>query len=297
MQPLLLPVLCSLCTSPIVNKSLTYHRLCWLLLLLFALGNASAQTDTATTELLDSLKASPVYTPEQDTVSSVVQNDSEESSVAESYPMDTTIFASVRPLQADSLRLIRKQKAYSWQGWIDSLLRAEDKMNTQNRRPPDVSFRFLNEIFTVLKWVLGLAVLFVLGLVIYKLFLADGSLLLRNRKNVEVQIEEEEMLSPEHFGGQITAAEAKKDFRMAIRYRYLKILHQLAEKNLLVPGTEKTNYQYMAELRKTAPDIARKFQPIVTQYEYVWYGEYPLSESLYREVAAGFTQFTEPLES
>ena len=297
-MPLLpLPVLCSHCTNPIVNKRFPYHRLCWLLLLLFALGNAAAQTDTTTTELPDSLKSSPVYAPEQDTVSSVVQHDSEDSGVAESYPMDTSIFAGMRPLQADSLRIIRQQKAYSWQHWLDSLLRAQDKLNTQNRRPPDLSFRFLEEIFLVLKWILGLAVVFVLGLVIYKLFLSDGSLLLRNRRNVEVQIEEEAVLSPEHFGQQIAAAEAKKDFRMAIRYRYLKILHRLAEKNLLVPGTEKTNYQYLAELRKTAPDIARRFQSIVTQYEYVWYGEYPLPDSLYREMATGFTQFTEPLES
>lgn len=293
----LLPVPCSHCTCPIVNNLLPYHRLCLLLLLLFAVGNASAQTDTATREFLDSLKTTPNYTNEQDTVSTVVQNDAEETTTAESYPMDTSIFVSLRPLPADSFRLLRNQKAYSWHAWVDSLLRANEKKSMHNRKPPDINFRFLDSFFTVLKWILGLAVLFVLGLVVYKLFLSDGSLLLRNRKNVEVQTEEEEVLSPEHFGAQIGAAETKKDFRMAIRYRYLRILHQLAEKNLLVPGTEKTNYQYLAELRKSAPDIARRFQSIVTQYEYVWYGEYPLSESLYREIAAGFKQFTEPLES
>lgn len=265
------------------------------MLLLFAMGTAHAQTDSATSRLLDSLSIDNVNRVDT-TAATTVESPEEESNVL-SYPMDTTVYSSVRSIPADTLRLLRNEKAYAYRHWLDSALRSEEEPEPGAQASRKVSFGPLSTFFSLLQWLLGALVVFVIGLIIYKLFLGKGSMLLRNRKNVEVEITEEEEVSPEHFSGQIAAAEAKKDFRLATRYRYLRSLYVLSEKGFVVPGTDKTNYQYMSELRSKAPELAPGFQKLVYLYEHIWYGEYPLSESFYRVVADGFIQFTQPIDA
>ena len=60
-------------------------------------------------------------------------------------------------------------------------------------------------------------------------------------------------------------------------------------KKFIEINTNKTNYEYVMELRKHK--FANEFASLTLQYEYVWYGEYPVDERLFEQIQGSFTQF------
>lgn len=64
----------------------------------------------------------------------------------------------------------------------------------------------------------------------------------------------------------------KNDFRSAIRYYYLLSLKRLSEKEYIEWDSEKTNYDYMLELKEG--NIKEQFKYISYIYDYAWYGEF-----------------------
>ena len=76
-----------------------------------------------------------------------------------------------------------------------------------------------------------------------------------------------------------------------MRYLHLQALYLLSEKGHIRLGTEKTNYQYAAELRKARPVIARPFADLTYKYEYIWYGEYMVTDAMYTSVRGSFSEF------
>jgi len=61
----------------------------------------------------------------------------------------------------------------------------------------------------------------------------------------------------------------RKEYRKAIRYSFLKILKLLNEKQLIEWKQNKTNSDYLNEIKQ--PDIFKKFKLITMQFEAVWY--------------------------
>ena len=55
-----------------------------------------------------------------------------------------------------------------------------------------------------------------------------------------------------NFPELINKCEVEKDFRSAIRYRFLQVLKQLSDKNKILWMTEKTNQDYAAELKDSS---------------------------------------------
>lgn len=86
----------------------------------------------------------------------------------------------------------------------------------------------------------------------------------------------------------MSIAEALRDhdFRLAIRYHFLQLLHRLHDKNLITWHPETTNAEYLLALRKH-PRYS-EFQSLTRIYEYAWYGDFEVSESMYRQVAGRF---------
>jgi hypothetical protein len=89
-----------------------------------------------------------------------------------------------------------------------------------------------------------------------------------------------------NFNQQIQDALAHNDYRLAIRWHYLKILFLLDKKSLITFAPFKTNIDYNNELK--GKNIHSSFGTLSRIYDYVWYGQFNLNEQSYQNNAAEF---------
>jgi hypothetical protein len=79
-------------------------------------------------------------------------------------------------------------------------------------------------------------------------------------------------------------AEEKSDFRLAIRYWYLKVLRLLSANNLINWQIHKSNYDYLREIPKTS--YYPVFKELTRDFEYLWYGEFSAGKEYYENASA-----------
>ncbi|MGV8915627.1 MAG: DUF4129 domain-containing protein [Kaistella sp.] len=112
------------------------------------------------------------------------------------------------------------------------------------------------------------------------------------KKNQKFDIANQDIQENIHainFPQTIENYESQKDFRSAIRYRFLFILKKLSDKNLLNWNPEKTNKDYLAELKNSS--LKENFSELVYIFDYVWYGEFEVTEVDYAYFKEKFLNF------
>lgn len=81
----------------------------------------------------------------------------------------------------------------------------------------------------------------------------------------------------------------KKDYRTAVRVYYLMVIQDLNEAGLIQWERNKTNYQYLSELRNN-PNYSA-FSNLTLTFEYAWYGEAEVNEQAFLGIEPKFKQF------
>lgn len=212
---------------------------------------------------------------------------------AESYDTATdeqtyypdTLKSEYRTVVYDSMLVINNDKGFYYKRYMDSLLRATGKKDI--KPPRRITFDgFFSSLFTLILWI-GAIVLF--SFLIFKLFLSNSPLFSRNRKNISVDIDTATDTETNDPDANLRNAIRNGNYRLAVRYLYLQTLMQLYERKFIDISSNKTNYEYVNEVRKQK--FANEFASLTLQYEYVWYGEYSLDERLFGQIQEGFTQF------
>lgn len=94
---------------------------------------------------------------------------------------------------------------------------------------------------------------------------------------------------PQNYDALARAAIAAGDWREAVRMRYLHSLQLLEAKQLIAPGKDKTNMDYLRELASTA--WHKPFAKLTLHYEYVWYGQQPLNNGQFAQLEEQFSAF------
>jgi len=89
-------------------------------------------------------------------------------------------------------------------------------------------------------------------------------------------IESEEDISQLDFDELIASAIDSKNYKLAVRYLFLKSLQQLAEKGIIELKNNKTNHQYLSEIKNQRISVA--FQIATSRFEWIWYGDFPVDE-------------------
>lgn len=87
---------------------------------------------------------------------------------------------------------------------------------------------------------------------------------------------------------------SRKQYRLAVRFFYLKLLRQLAENHHIVLQTDKTNRDYLNEIE--SPELRDEFRNITRLFEYIWYGEFPIDQPLFELAANQFQRFNNRLQ-
>lgn len=106
--------------------------------------------------------------------------------------------------------------------------------------------------------------------------------------------EEEEIIRRKDIDQLIEKALQKKNYRLAIRYQYLKSLRFLEEGNMIRYEFSKTNQDYIAELQQHP--VSHLFSEITRYYDYAWYGGFSVSLAQYQNMDRNFRAFVQQLQ-
>lgn len=132
---------------------------------------------------------------------------------------------------------------------------------------------------------------FLLYVIVKYIMTKNGSFFFGN-KNKKVNINDEELHENIHeinFAESIAKFEREGDYRSAIRYHFLFILKKLSDRKLINWNPEKTNKDYVAELK--APLLKGEFYNLSYIFEYVWYGEFNVDEQDYQKFKDQYQAF------
>ena len=99
---------------------------------------------------------------------------------------------------------------------------------------------------------------------------------------------QEEDLTQIDLQALINEALQQGDYRLAVRYLFLKSLKDLSVKRLIDWHFEKTNTDYLNELESA--EIKTEFRAVSRLYDYVWYGEFPIDQQRFDQAQQRFEQ-------
>lgn len=150
---------------------------------------------------------------------------------------------------------------------------------------------------TSFSWQLLLYVLFGVLLFILLYFILRKNLLLPKnnlKKNDFFNIETiEKDLHESDLDMFLKIALEKSDYRLGTRVYYLMVIKQLSVKKLIQYKQDKTNRQYINELRES--QVFNEFSRITRIYEHIWYGNIPVNEKGFTEIQHIFKEFLQVL--
>ncbi|NLR60839.1 DUF4129 domain-containing protein [Chitinophaga polysaccharea] len=154
--------------------------------------------------------------------------------------------------------------------------------------------RILEALFHVIsagRYIIMGLLLLGLAYVIFRFMQSNGLSIFRKPapKGGLPDVADESLQDAAEYEGKIKAAIAVGDTRQAIRWWYLYTLFQLSEKQLLVLLRDKTNNDYLREMRNSTH--YKKFAALTLDYEYVWYGGFNVSEANFRSMNQEFRDF------
>lgn len=129
----------------------------------------------------------------------------------------------------------------------------------------------------ILKIICGLVILVVIYFII-RLFMNHKGKWFFQKKNEAISIDinnAEQLIQSADFEQLISEIEKQGNTRQSIRLYYLWLLKDLKEKELINWLPEKTNADYVAELKDAA--LRKQFSYLSYLYNYIWYGEFSIT--------------------
>lgn len=83
-------------------------------------------------------------------------------------------------------------------------------------------------------------------------------------------------------------------YRLAVRLLYLRALKKLNDAEIIEWQPDKTNYNYLMEISK--PEIKSDFSRLTLQFDYIWYGDFPIDEQKFDPINQSFNQFNKQIK-
>ncbi|MGV3705224.1 MAG: DUF4129 domain-containing protein [Arcticibacter sp.] len=204
----------------------------------------------------------------------------------------------IRTLNSEALKIYRQQPEFQYND--------ETKVQEQSwwSRFWRAFWRWLESLFgkedtetepTSTAWGTLLVILFVAVV----LYLAMKYMHLENifrKKPESLSIPYNESLKNIHeisFDNQISEAIEKKNYKIAVRLHYLSVLKRLNDAGLIAWQPDKPNSVYLQELEDKK--YRETFELLTRQFEYVWYGDFPLGEQAFGNINRLFADFKRTL--
>ena len=153
------------------------------------------------------------------------------------------------------------------------------------------------EVRSVVEFLVYLLLTVFIGYFIIKLLLGNkaSSFFTRKTATVNPLTIDEEHIENINLDTFISDALAQKNYRLAIRYMYLKALNELSFNNIISWHFEKTNNDYHNEIKD--PLLKDNFKKVSYLYDYVWYGEFDLDENGFINAQKDFERLSKKLKN
>ena len=135
----------------------------------------------------------------------------------------------------------------------------------------------------------------IIGFVLYfliKFLLGKDGNFFFSKKNKKLNIANQDLQENIHeinFSDSIEKFERQEDYRSAVRYQFLLVLKKLADKKLISWNPEKTNKDYLSELKNK--ELKSNFKDLAYIFDYVWYGEFEVNQENYIQFKQKFLNF------
>lgn len=110
----------------------------------------------------------------------------------------------------------------------------------------------------------------------------------QSTSNLEYDVHQENIHEMD-FDKLIDEAVAEKNYRSAIRLVYLFALKKLSDQQLIDWQPGKTNHDYANELQAT--QLKPEFNELSYYFDYAWYGDFAVDQSLFKKVSDTFNQW------
>ncbi|MEO8823623.1 MAG: hypothetical protein ABI366_08610 [Ginsengibacter sp.] len=198
----------------------------------------------------------------------------------------------------------KKTREFAYMHFLDSLLRNEKNMQIDTvsvdeksgiikrkkshlNQPSSLNNRLNSWPLKIFFW--ALAIFFIL-FVSYKVFFKNGIFV--RKKEIRSGDEEEsieELNELSKYDSLAYDAENKNEFNLATRYLFLKTLKNLSDKGFIHFTSEKTNKDYLNEMRQHY--YFDQFRNLTRDYEYIWYGKFSIDEERYQQLKEDFSFF------
>ncbi|MNK83634.1 hypothetical protein D3C87_1034540 [compost metagenome] len=140
--------------------------------------------------------------------------------------------------------------------------------------------------------VFGISIIAIILFVLRRYLMSKDGNFLFGKKNKKIKISAydiEENIHEINFPQSILKFEKENNYRSAIRYHFLFSLKKLADKNLINWNPEKTNRDYLKELKDK--NLQEDFRRVIYIYDYIWYGEFDTHEKDYQHYKTYFEKF------
>lgn len=135
-------------------------------------------------------------------------------------------------------------------------------------------------------WILLVLVLLLIGWVVTKA--QRNSILTSSSGGKAIRLYEGESLDTFNFAAAIQKAEAKGDFREAIRLIFLQNLKTLQDQGVIQWKKDKTNHDYLREVRGSSYESG--FRLLIRHFELVWYGGWAIQRAEYEAIRQDYFQ-------
>jgi hypothetical protein len=194
----------------------------------------------------------------------------------------------VRAVPDSDLKKLKEDEDY-W--YVNEAPPRQKKVPEQPQKPSGI---FDSSWFKTLFWMLLIGGF--VALLIWFLATSNISLFRKKSKaaleqnNVEEAIEN---IFETDFEKEIQKAIDVANYRMAIRLMYLRTLRDLSLHNLINYTHEKTNSDYLFQL--TGSPHYKSFFRLTRDFEYTWYGHFPLSQEGFAVMQNDFNNFKNQL--
>ncbi len=192
-------------------------------------------------------------------------------------PMDTVVFRSVPDTVIKNLQ---SQKEFAYANdptyWVKPKMQQQPSESWFDRLISQRWFRYL---------IIGLLIV-TLAFAVIKILIDNKIFLFRSTPKNNSTSTDEDDLARTDLTELIVQSETAGMFRMATRFRYMKLLQDLDARKLVTLGSKFTNWDYVGQLSKHP--LNEKFRYLTQAYEYVWYGQFDPNAEQYEFLKTKF---------
>lgn len=149
-------------------------------------------------------------------------------------------------------------------------------------------------------WFQGLLWVLIIGgfMTFLIVWLSSSNIGLFRKKRKEIGSDDGEELSEEdifaiNYQREIDKAAASGNYRVAIRLLFLRLLKNMAVRNVIRYKHDSTNLDYLMQLNNSS--YYNDFFRIARNYEYSWYGQFDIKEETYKIIRGDFDNFERKL--